>query len=170
VRLEVLMRAGGEDPAPEIRRIRRRVESEIAHETEVRHDFKTGRGGLMDVESVVQYLQLRHGPDHPELFEVDTTASHIERLERLALLGPADATALREGWDFLQRLSSRLRIVENRSISDLDEERGDLQYLAQQLGYEAGPRASGARRALLDDYRRHTAEIRQVYRRVLGEA
>ena len=81
-----------------------------------------------------------------------------------------DADALRRGWEFLQRLSSRLRIVENRSISDLDEERGDLDGLARRLGYSSPQRAGGARRALLDDYRRHTADIRAVYARVLGVA
>jgi len=63
----------------------------------------------------------------------------------------------------LQHLGSRLRIVENRSISDLDAERGDLESLARHLGYAPGSREGGARRALLRDYRRHTEAIRQVY-------
>jgi len=168
-RLEILRLPLAADPAAEIRRIRGRVESELAQETDLRHDFKTGRGGLMDIECVVQYLQLRHGGQQTELFEVDRTAGHIDRLERLGLLPSADAAALRGGWDFLQRLSSRLRIVENRSISDLDEERGDLQFVALQLGYDSR-RPSGARRALLDDYRRHTAAVRDVYQRVLDDA
>lgn len=168
LRLEILGRPLEQDPAAEIRRIRRRVESELARETHERHDFKTGRGGLMDVESVVQYLQLIHGPAHAELFAVDRVELQLDRLERLAILSPGDADVLRRGWDFLQLLSSRLRIVENRSISDLDEERGDLQYLALQLGYDGSQRATGARRALLDDYRRHTAAVREVYTRILG--
>jgi glutamine synthetase adenylyltransferase len=99
---------------------------------------------------------------------VDTTAAHIERLARLGLLDRGDAHTLTEGWGFLRRLSSRLRIVENRSISDLDEERGDLDALAHRLGYSSQGRESGARRALLDDYRRHTAAIRGVYLKILG--
>src|SRR5262245_58892347 len=108
----------------EIHRIRLRMETELAHETHLRRDFKTGRGGMLDVESVVQYLQLRHGRNHPELFEVAPTATQLDRLRRLGLLAPEDAYALQCGWEFLHQLSSRLRIVENRSISDLDEERG----------------------------------------------
>lgn len=168
LRLEVLRQPFETDPAAEIRRIRQRVEHELAQETTVRHDFKTGRGGLMDVEYVVQYLQLRHGGAHPALFSVDGIAAQIQRLADLRLLSPEDARVLGEAWAFLQRLSSRLRIVENRSISDLDEERGDLDDLAQQLGYDASQRASAARRALLDDYRRHTAGVRAVYDRVLA--
>ena len=56
-----------------------------------------------------------------------------------------------------------MRIVENRSISDLDEERGDLEGLALRLGYETPRPSGGARRELLRDYRDHTEAIRQVY-------
>jgi [glutamine synthetase] adenylyltransferase / [glutamine synthetase]-adenylyl-L-tyrosine phosphorylase len=154
----------------DIHRIRLRMEHELAQETSQRRDFKTGHGGMLDVESVVQYLQLRHGREHPDLLEVDPTAVQIDRLARLALLTHDDAAALRDGWAFLHRLSSRLRIVENRSISDLDEERGDLDGLARRLGYTSPQRAGGARRALLEDYRRFTAAIRAVYLKVLGVA
>ncbi len=169
-RRAILARPLPADLGAEIHRIRLRMETELAHETSQRRDFKTGRGGMLDVESVVQYLQLRHGGAHPELLEVDGIAAHLICLARLDLLAPDDADVLQRGWGFLHRLSSRLRIVENRSISDLDEERGDLDGLARRLGYPAGQRAGGARRALLEDYRRHTADIRAVYGRVLGVA
>ena len=71
-------------------------------------------------------------------------------------------------WEFLERLASRLRVVENRSISDLDEERGDLDGLARRLGYPAGARESSARRAMQADYTRHTDAIRRAYLEVLG--
>jgi glutamate-ammonia-ligase adenylyltransferase len=143
------------------------MEIELAGERPGRRDFKIGRGGLLDVESIVQYLQLRHGAAHPELLQVDRLSVQLDRLQRLALLGGDDAAVLHRGWDFLQRLSSRLRVIENRSISDLDEERGDLEALAHRLGYTSPQRAGGARRALLEDYRRHTAAIRGVYEHIL---
>lgn len=168
LRAAILERPLADDAAAEIRRIRQRMEAELAREDGKRRDFKLGRGGLLDIESVVQFLQLRHGAAHPELLAVDRVAAQIERLARLRLLAAVDADTLTDGWIFLQRLSSRLRIVENRSISDLDEERGDLDGVAQRLGYTSPQRAGGARRALLEDYRRHTTDIRAVYERVLG--
>jgi glutamate-ammonia-ligase adenylyltransferase len=167
LRLEILRRPLADDVGRELHRIRLRTESELARETERRHDFKTGRGGMQDVETVVQLLQLRHGRDHAELLEPDSVGAHLPRLERFGLLSPDDAHTLLEGWSFLQLLSSRLRIIENRSISDLDEERGDLDGIAQRLGYTSPQRQGGARRALLEDYRQRTAAIRDVYRRVL---
>lgn len=168
VRREVLLRPLPPDAGREIHRIRHRMESELAREGGPRRDFKIGHGGLLDVESVVQFLQLRHGAAHEELLEVDRIGAQIDRLAGLGLLPPGEAETLQRGWAFLQRLSSRLRIVENRSISDLDEERGDLEGIATHLGYPSPQRAGGARRALLEDYRRHTLAIRAVFDRVLG--
>lgn len=151
------------DPAPEIDRIRRRMEGELARETAVRHDFKTGHGGLLDVESVVQLLQMRHARDFPTLLDTRPVAEQIERLHTSGLLSDEATATLAGGWDFLQRLSNRLRIVANRSISDLNEERGDLDALAHTLGYRSPQRSGGARRALLADYHRHTTAVRSVY-------
>jgi glutamate-ammonia-ligase adenylyltransferase len=170
VRRRILRRPLPANAGEEIHRIRLRMESELGRETLQRHNFKAGHGGILDVETVVQYLQLRHGGAHPELHDVERVEGQLARLRSLDLLGPEDACVLAEGWEFLQRLSARLRIVENRSISDLDEERGDLDAVARGLGYAGQERPGSACRALLDDYRRHTGAIRSVYRAVLGVA
>lgn len=170
VREAVLARPAPPDAAEEIHRIRLRMEHELAEETSTRRDLKRGRGGLLDVETAVQFLQLRYGPEHPELLPVDRTERLIERLAARSLLAPEHARALQDGWEFLSRLASRLRVVENRSISDLDDERGDLDGLARRLGYAAGARESSARRQLLADYARHTEAIRLAYLAILGVA
>ncbi|MEZ4215664.1 MAG: hypothetical protein R3E88_04235 [Myxococcota bacterium] len=153
----------------EIHRIRMRMEQELARETTRRRDFKTGRGGVLDVESVVQYRQLAAAARHPALCEPVPLALQLERLEALGEISASDAETLREGWRFLKDLSRALRIVENRSISDLDEEQGDLEGLALRLGYASVQREGGARRALLADYRRHTDAIRRVYTATFGD-
>jgi glutamate-ammonia-ligase adenylyltransferase len=168
LRREILARPLPADAEADIRRVRQRTEVELAKETVSRHDFKTGRGGMHDIENIVQLLQLRHGAQHPELFEPVPTVAQLERLAHAGYLESNELDILRQGWEFLQRLSSRLRIVENRSISDLDEERGDLDALARTMGYPPSPR-EGARRALLEDYRKHTLQIRQVYEAIMGQ-
>lgn len=165
-RREILLRPSA-DPAAEIHRIRLRMEDEIANETSARRDFKTGRGGVLDVETAVQYLQLAHARECEALLEVDRVEVQLDRLRDGDFLAPELHRTLREGWEFLQRLGNRLRIVENRSISDLDAERGDLEGLARRLGY-GGEAGGGARRALLRDYAHHTEAIRRVYCSVLG--
>jgi glutamate-ammonia-ligase adenylyltransferase len=163
LRVALLARPLHGDVDREVDRIRRRVESELAHESARRRNLKLGRGGLFDVETIVQLLALKHGAAHPALFDVTTTAAAIERCAAHGLLGAAQASALREGWAFLQRLASRLRIVENRSISDLGADRADLDSVARSLGYAPSQRTGTSRVPLLDDYARHTDAIRRVY-------
>ena len=56
----------------EIHRLRGRIEKELANETEFRFNLKMGRGGLVDIEFLIQMLQLAHGPANPELRTANT--------------------------------------------------------------------------------------------------
>jgi glutamate-ammonia-ligase adenylyltransferase len=169
LRRSILERPLPADARDEIHRIRRRMETELAREGGGRHDFKLGRGGQLDVENVVQLLRLQHGAAHPDLLDPLSTPRSIERLRDIGALDEATARTLSSGWEFLRRLAAGLRIVENRSISDLDEERGDLDGLARRLGYTAERRSSEARKLLLTDYRRHTEAIRRIHSATFGE-
>jgi glutamate-ammonia-ligase adenylyltransferase len=51
-------------------------------------DLKQSLGGIIDVEFLVQYLVLRHAPQHPELTD---NIGNIGLLKRLAALGIVDA-------------------------------------------------------------------------------
>ena len=167
LRREILARSLPEGAVDEVDHIRTRMEAELARETDSRRDFKRGRGGMLDVENVAQWLQLVHGAEHPQLLDVVPLPVQLGRLGNLGVLDGEALERLAAGWDFLQRLSNRMRVVENRSISDLDGERGDLDALARALGYGSGD--GGERRLLLTDYRHHTEAIREVYRRVFPE-
>jgi glutamate-ammonia-ligase adenylyltransferase len=167
-RREILCKPLPAGVGAEIHRLRERMENELARERAGHRDLKTGRGGLVDVENVVQFLQLENGVVYPQLLEPQSIDAQLEQVARLGLLAPEHARTLREGWEFLQRLASRLRIVENRSISELQEERGELESVARALGYAASPHTDSARRQLFADYRRHTEAIRGIYLEVLG--
>jgi glutamate-ammonia-ligase adenylyltransferase len=168
LRGEILAKPNPEDLAGEIHRVRTRMEEELARETSRRRNFKTGRGGALDIECAVQYLQLRYGDRYPELLEVTTLDTQRRNLQRLGLIDGECARILQEGWRFLQELGSRLRIVENRSISSLDVEHSDLDALARQLDYSDTGSEGGARRALRSDYKNITESIRGVYLELLG--
>jgi glutamate-ammonia-ligase adenylyltransferase len=167
VRREILGRPLPDDAAAEIARLRGRTERELGRETAGRYDFKAGRGGMQDVETIVQLLQLRHGHEAPRLFDPTPMLGLLARLAADGRLAPADAGVLADGWAFLQQLSARLRILDNRSISSLERERGDLDAVARSLGYPESERGGGARRRLLEDYRRHTDDVRAVYQRLV---
>lgn len=150
----------------EILRLRKRMEEEVAQETGDHFNIKTGRGGLVDVEFLAQFLQILHGGEHPALRSANTLAV-LEELRRLELLSEADYKILAGGYKFLRRLENKLRLVHDQSINDLSGEKIYLRKLARRLGYSDRPRYPET--AFLEDYRKHTEEIRQVFLKHLGD-
>ncbi len=148
--------------APEIARLRARMERELGREAPGRYDVKSGRGGLLDVEFLVQYLQLVHGAGDPSL-RARATAPALDALLAAGHLTVEEHGALAAGYRFLRRLENRLRIVHDRPITMLAGDGAELEKLARRLGYRAP--ATGAK--LLADYRAHADAIRAVYQRHL---
>ncbi len=156
------------DPAAAARDLiamRERMEREIAAESPGRYNSKLGRGGLVDVEFAVQFLQLVHGSQHPGIRSRSTPQALVD-LREAGLLAPEDQEPLARGYRFLRRLESRLRIVRDRSVDRLPSAGPELLRLARRMGY------SGARAGeeLLADYERTAAEVRAAFLRVLGGA
>ena len=152
------------DAAAEIHRLRTRMERELANERRGRYNIKLGRGGLVDIEFLVQYLQLERGRDLPGV-RTPNTLEAIASLERAAVLPAADAATLAGSYRFLRRLENRLRIVQDRSINDLVGEGPELAKLARRLDTGDGG-ATG--KDLIGEYQAHTEAVRALYTRYLG--
>lgn len=148
--------------AAAIGRLRARMERELAQETPHKFNIKTGRGGLVDVEFLVQLLQLVHGPRLPAVRQ-RATFDGLWALREAGILPLAEARTLTEAYAFLRRLENRLRIVHDRSIQEITDRPDELTKLARRLGYVGA--GVGAR--LLSDYRAHTERVRTIYARYL---
>jgi glutamate-ammonia-ligase adenylyltransferase len=148
----------GPEMAGEIGRLRARMEHELAQETAHKFNIKSGRGGLLDVEFLVQYMQLREGPRLPSL-RVRATHEALAALHDTGVLPSAEAHQLGDSYAFLRRLETRLRIVHDRSIQEIRDEPKELNKLARRLGYHGDQ--PGAR--LLADYRSHAEHVRAIY-------
>ena len=156
----------GEEGRTEIHRLRMRMEHELARETVGSYNIKTGRGGMVDVEFIAQYLQLRYGFRYPEL----RTTSTIEALTQSSILGLVPevfAETLVSGYRFLRKLENRLRIIHDHSVNDLSGSRNYMNKLARRLGYDSDLKNPGA--ALISDYEEVVGKVRDCYDRVLGE-
>jgi [glutamine synthetase] adenylyltransferase / [glutamine synthetase]-adenylyl-L-tyrosine phosphorylase len=151
--------------AKELLSMRERIEREIADESPGRYNSKLGRGGLVDVEFAVQFLQLAHGADDPQIRSANTPQA-LGLLLKHGHLAAQDHAPLARGYRFLRRLESRLRIVRDFSVDRLPEGGAELLRLARRMGY-SGPRAGDE---LLSHYQRTAAGIRQAFLRVLGAA
>ncbi len=156
----------GEELRREIHRLRTRMEKELAEEKDGFYNLKLGRGGLLDVDFITQYLQLREGR-HAEALRVGPTLAGLEALRCQGVLAADDAATLIRGYRFLRRIESRLRIVRDRSAEHLPAAAEGLEVMARRLGYRQQTGCS-AGDALLRDYREETEAVRQIYGRLLG--
>lgn len=165
VRLTAYGSRADESVRSEIHRLRMRMEVELAREREGVYNIKTGRGGMVDVEFIVQFLQLGHGHDLPELRSSNTLIA-LKAISNAGILGEQESATLLAGYKFLRRLENRLRIIHDHSINDLGGAPEYLDKLALRMGYNPKLRHPGE--LLMKEYEQVTGAIRGVYDRVLG--
>ncbi len=150
----------GDDGMREIAKMRQRIETQRTEGRARELNFKTGPGGIIEVEFLVQALQLRHGAAHPAV-------RHPHTLEALAALGEAgalpadDARHLREDYMLLRRTELVLRRLHNAPVSALPASPGEQAALACRLGSPS-----------LEDfwglYRAARQRVRTVWEKVFG--
>src|SRR5690606_3496361 len=70
-RREILIHHVARDPKlkDDIAKMRARMRAELSLGGPGRFDLKQDAGGIADIEFLVDYLVLRHAPEHPELVE-----------------------------------------------------------------------------------------------------
>jgi glutamate-ammonia-ligase adenylyltransferase len=148
----------GPEGMAEIAHIRSRVENELSGEDAGRLNIKTGRGGIVDIEFLVQMLQLRCGVEYPSVRK-RATGEAIEALRDVGALEPDQADALLGHYRFLRRLEARLRLERDRPVEDLGTDPATVAPLAVRLGYDGED--PGGR--LLADYHRTREQVRTLY-------
>jgi glutamate-ammonia-ligase adenylyltransferase len=94
-------------------------------------DFKTGRGGIIEGEFLVQTLQMRSKLWQPNWGEA------VTGLAEAKCLTTADAAELKEAYHFLRKSESVLRRYENMSVAALPADPGQQLLFARRLGYES---------------------------------
>jgi [glutamine synthetase] adenylyltransferase / [glutamine synthetase]-adenylyl-L-tyrosine phosphorylase len=164
---------GAPDPAS-VHHLRMRMEHELAREGPRRYEVKLGRGGIVDVEFAVQWLQMKYGRD-PRVQTTDTEGA-IGALEACGYLDANVAAVFREGYAMLRRLEQALRVVHGTSVSLIEEGAPGLGALARRMGFRDGgpsspdraPKDGATGAALLERYRAVTRDVRAAYLTVLG--
>ena len=128
-------------------------------------NVKSGYGGLVDIEFVVQILQLVHGGDAASV-RVQNTLLAVERLHDIGVLTEAQRDGLSEAYLFLRRVENALRIVHDRALDALPKNRAELAQLARRLGY-AEAEGTPIVDAFLQDYGKWTETTRALFNQIL---
>ena len=144
------------DQVRELDHVRRRKEREVGKEKAgVNYDFKVGRGGLMDIQFVVKYLQLQHG------IEGRGTRFGISRLVESGHLDPDEGKVLSRGAGFLFHLEALQRLLAESPVTRLPRDPSRCAITARLMGLDSGD-------SLLERYRIETTAIRQIYRHIFS--
>ncbi|MFC7330753.1 bifunctional [glutamine synthetase] adenylyltransferase/[glutamine synthetase]-adenylyl-L-tyrosine phosphorylase [Marinactinospora rubrisoli] len=150
----------------EIRRLKARMEAErLPRGADPALHTKLGRGGLSDVEWVVQLLQLRHAHAVPELRTTGTLPA-LDAAITADLLDPEDGATLELAWRLASRVRGAVMLVRGRPGDSIPSDIRDRTAVAGALGYRTEEEGEGAAEQLLQDYRRVTRRARTVMERV----
>ncbi len=81
-----------------------------------RFDIKQGRGGIADIEFMVQYGVLSWACDHPSLLEYTDTIRLLEALAGVGVMPAAEATLLAEAYQAYRTRLHRLTLQEQSAV------------------------------------------------------
>jgi glutamate-ammonia-ligase adenylyltransferase len=118
----------------EVWAMRRRIEQERDVVAPPERAFKTGSGGMIEIEFLIQTLQLRHGYAHPEARATGTRAA-MGALALAGVLPHGAAGKLRSNYEFLRRIEFSLRRDTNRGVTILPDNPAGREILARWLGF-----------------------------------
>ncbi|GAB3286406.1 bifunctional [glutamine synthetase] adenylyltransferase/[glutamine synthetase]-adenylyl-L-tyrosine phosphorylase [Sinomonas notoginsengisoli] len=119
----------------EIRRIKARVESErLPRGADPSRHVKLGRGGLSDVEWLVQLIQLQHAARYPQLRTTGTLEA-LSAATDLGFIPSKEAELLAEAWRLASRIRSANVAWSGRASDLVPTSRRDLKAVARWCGY-----------------------------------
>lgn len=123
-------------------------------------EVKLGEGSIRDVEFVVQYLQLAHGQQYPDLHR-RATLQVLPRLARHRLLSQEEVRILIDGYTLLRTIEHYIQVMNYQQTYTMPSEPGALALLAGRLGFKST-------NALVHRYEEHRKAIRAIYLRYVG--
>jgi [glutamine synthetase] adenylyltransferase / [glutamine synthetase]-adenylyl-L-tyrosine phosphorylase len=148
-------RAINEGVLREVGVMKDRIENEVLRPDELERNVKLGRGGIREIEFLVQALQLLHAGRHPFL-QGSQTLPCLEKLAQYNLLAGEDAAALGDAYRFLRDVEHRLQMEENLQTHTIPLETAARMRLAGLMGFGSAAEFEAARRA-------HTDRVRRIF-------
>ena len=140
------------------RNVRTRMEREIAKEaTGERLHLKVGKGGLADIDFLLQLVQIREGTGRSE-FRLAGTREMLSSLPDNRYIGAPEADQLREAYDFLRTLETVLRIESDTGRGWIPTAPSALESIAPRVGV-----VPSTGEALLQRYREVTGGVREIF-------
>jgi glutamate-ammonia-ligase adenylyltransferase len=114
LRKQIISQRGSEISGYDIEDMRKRIIHEISKESSG-YDIKNGPGGIKETEFLIQYLQLKHAVDLPNLL-IHNTVTAIKRLGRYAVLDADTKKLLLDSHMFFRTIDTLLRLNDEDAL------------------------------------------------------
>jgi glutamate-ammonia-ligase adenylyltransferase len=144
------------------RQIRDHASKRSAGHPERANDVKLSRGGIREIEFIVQLLQVVRGGQFPEL-RTRPTLSALPRLTKAGLMPEGTAQALAEAYDFLRKVEHRIQYLDDQQTHVLPTQDHDLDWIASAMGFKNAPQ-------LLHQLDAHREVVAEEFDKLLGGA
>jgi [glutamine synthetase] adenylyltransferase / [glutamine synthetase]-adenylyl-L-tyrosine phosphorylase len=149
------------DLLEEIAHIKRRIERDIVGQSKLGRDVKLGRGGIREIEFVVQTLQFVHGARHTFLQEPNTLQA-LHGLAELELIPRNEVVDLERAYRFLRRTEHRLQIEAEEQTHTVPTNPEQLRRLAASLGFGSADKFQSA-------LEQEMLAVRAIFHRMIAE-
>ena len=128
-------------------------------------DVKLARGGIRDIEFLVQCLQRLHGGRNTWVRQGGSLLALL-RLRDKEFLSDTEYSRLASAYQFLRNLEHRLQFSEDRQTHVLPTSPSELELLAQRMPVsKIGARVSGEK--LLQQVNQYLEGVQEIYERVI---
>ena len=142
------------------RHIRAHTSHRSAGHPERANDVKLSRGGIREIEFIVQLLQVVRGGHFPEL-RTRPTLSALPRLVRAGLMAADTALSLAQAYTFLRQLEHRIQYLDDLQTHILPTNDADLDWIAATMGLASSQQ-------LLHQLDLHREWVAQEFDKLLG--
>ncbi|MFG6412576.1 bifunctional [glutamate--ammonia ligase]-adenylyl-L-tyrosine phosphorylase/[glutamate--ammonia-ligase] adenylyltransferase [Roseateles sp. DC23W] len=127
-------------------KIRSEAKARAAGRPERANDVKLSRGGIREIEFIVQLLQVVRGGQFPEI-RTRSTVKALGRVAERGLMKPETAAKLAEAYVFLRRVEHRIQFLDDQQTHCLPQADTDLVWIAASLGIKPPGEGTVPRRA-----------------------
>jgi [glutamine synthetase] adenylyltransferase / [glutamine synthetase]-adenylyl-L-tyrosine phosphorylase len=154
------------DTLRQLRAMKQQIERELRSRALVEQNIKLGRGGIRELEFIVQALTLVYGGRDPRLRTPETVTA-IGRLDSLGYLAASRARQLSAAYLFLRDVEHKLQMVAGLQTHNLPATDTGMRRLAARMGLGKEPRSGDLLRSVLDQHRNLVAGL---FRELLAAA
>ncbi len=116
------------------KQIREHAARRSAGRPERANDVKLSRGGIREIEFIVQLLQVVRGGQFPEL-RTRPTLQALQRVAAAGLMSQLAADSLGRAYEFLRRVEHRIQYLDDQQTHVLTSCDNDLAWIAHTMGF-----------------------------------